>query len=125
MGNAIRSLPLQPPRQRCRVSDPLELSASFNQLTCNNSLSTCANWLFNFIIGLITPPLVESTGYGAYVFFAVFCLLSLLWVYWFVPETAGKTLEEMDHVFKDLSSASEEARRERIELAIAARMGRS
>jgi hypothetical protein len=90
-----------------------------------NSLSTCSNWLFNFIIGLITPPLVESTGYGAYVFFAVFCLLSLVWVYWFVPETAGKTLEEMDHVFKDLRAAGEEERRERIELAIAARMGRS
>lgn len=90
-----------------------------------NSLSTCSNWLFNFIIGLITPPLVESTGYGAYVFFAVFCLLSLVWVYWFVPETAGKTLEEMDHVFKDLRAAGEEERRERIELAIAARMGRN
>jgi len=89
------------------------------------ALSTCSNWLFNFIIGLITPPLVESTGFGAYVFFAVFCLLSLLWVYWFVPETAGKTLEEMDHVFKDLRAAGEEERRERIELAIAARMGRS
>jgi hypothetical protein len=53
----------------------------------------------------------------------VFCLLSLFWVYFFVPETAGKTLEEMDHVFGDDSSTGEEARRERIEMAIAARMG--
>jgi uncharacterized membrane protein len=67
--------------------------------------------------------LIESTGFGAYVFFAVFCLLSLFWVYFFVPETAGKTLEEMDHVFGDDSSTGEEARRERIEMAIAARMG--
>lgn len=71
---------------------------------------------------MITPPLVEGTGYGAYVFFAVFSLLSLVWVYWFVPETAGKSLEEMDHVFKDLSSEGEEERRERIEQAIATRM---
>jgi MFS family permease len=28
------------------------------------ALSTCSNWLNNFIIGLITPPLVENTGYG-------------------------------------------------------------
>jgi hypothetical protein len=70
---------------------------------------------------------VESTGYGAYVFFAIFCLLSLLWVYWFVPETAGKNLEEMDHVFKDndLRAAGEEERRRRIKLVIAARMGQN
>lgn len=28
------------------------------------ALSTCSNWLNNFIIGLTTPPLVEITGYG-------------------------------------------------------------
>lgn len=78
--------------------------------------------VFNFVIGLITPPLVENTGYGAYVFFAVFCLLSLVWTYFFVPETAGKTLEQMDHVFKDAGSAAEEERRDRIERAIAAQM---
>jgi hypothetical protein len=66
---------------------------------------------------------VESTGYGAYVFFAFFCLLSLVWVYWLVPETSGKSLEEMDLVFNDLRAASEEERRRRVELVIAARMG--
>jgi MFS family permease len=94
------------------------------QLTHQSSLSTCSNWLFNFLIGLLTPPLVESTGYGAYVFFAVFCLLSLVWVYWFVPETAGKTLEEMDRVFRDLRAGGEEERRRRIEVGIAEGMER-
>lgn len=79
------------------------------------ALSTCSNWLNNFIIGLITPPLVQNTGFGAYVFFAVFCLLSLVWTFFFVPETNGRTLEQMDHVFKDVSSEQEEARRQRIE----------
>ena len=53
------------------------------------ALATCSNWLNNFIIGLITPPLVINTGFGAYTFFAVFCLLSLIWVFYFVPETKG------------------------------------
>ncbi|TKA82105.1 hypothetical protein B0A55_01802 [Friedmanniomyces simplex] len=83
------------------------------------AISTCANWGFNFVIGLITPPLVESTGYGAYIFFAVFCLLSLLWTWIFVPETRCKTLEQMDRVFKDVRSGREEAKRERIEREIA------
>ncbi|KAH8646356.1 general substrate transporter [Xylariales sp. PMI_506] len=71
------------------------------------SLSTASNWINNFIIGLITPPLVQNTGYGAYVFFAVFCLVALFWAYFFVPETARKTLEEMDEVFKDHSSTTD------------------
>ncbi|GAQ07044.1 sugar transporter STL1 [Aspergillus lentulus] len=79
------------------------------------ALSTCSNWLNNFIIGLITPPLVENTGYGAYVFFAVFCLLALIWTFFFIPETKGRTLEQMDHVFKDNSSEAEKARRHAIE----------
>ena len=53
------------------------------------ALATCSNWLNNFIIGLITPPLVTNTGFGAYAFFAVFCLLSLIWTLCFVPETSG------------------------------------
>ncbi|CAG8101143.1 unnamed protein product [Penicillium nalgiovense] len=79
------------------------------------ALSTCSNWLNNFIIGLITPPLVQDTGYGAYVFFAVFCLLAGMWTFFFVPETKGRTLEQMDHVFKDNSSEDERAKRRVIE----------
>lgn len=70
--------------------------------------------------GLITPPLVQNTGFGAYAFFAVFCLLSLVWTFFFVPETRGRTLEQMDHVFKDTNSEVEEARRHAIEADIVA-----
>ena len=84
-------------------------------------LSTSGNLFFNFTIGLITPPLVENTGYGAYVFFAVFCLLSFVWTFIFVPETKGRTLEQMDHIFKDGGSNEEEQRKDRIERSIASR----
>lgn len=67
------------------------------------------------IQGLITPPLVQNTGFGAYVFFAVFCLMSLIWTYFVVPETSGRTLEQMDRVFKDSSNEDEESRRQAIE----------
>jgi hypothetical protein len=58
----------------------------------------------NILQGLVTPPLVQNAGCGAYVFFAVFCLLAFIFTYFVVPETAGKSLEEMDRVFKDVSS---------------------
>lgn len=79
------------------------------------SLSNVSNWWHNFIVGLITPPLVQKTGYGTYTFFAAFCLLSFVWTFLFVPETTGRTLEQMDHVFRDSSNEEEESRRRAIE----------
>ncbi|KAH9220755.1 general substrate transporter [Leptodontidium sp. 2 PMI_412] len=86
------------------------------------AISTCSNWLNNFIIGLVTPPLVQNTGFGAYVFFAVFCLGSFAWTYIFVPETNGKTLEQMDEVFKDRGNAEDVEKKEAIFLQIVRRM---
>ncbi|KAI1845779.1 hypothetical protein JX265_000042 [Neoarthrinium moseri] len=77
-------------------------------------ISTASNWFNNFIIGLITPPLVQSTGFGAYVFFAVFSLLSFVWAYFCVPETARKTLEQMDEVFKDRGNTADVAKKQQI-----------
>ncbi|TKA69634.1 hypothetical protein B0A49_05989 [Cryomyces minteri] len=85
------------------------------------ALSTCSNWLNNFIIGLITPPLVENTGFDACVFFAVFCLLSGVWTFFFVPETMARTLEPMEDVFKDVRGEEEFAKRKRLEKAIVAK----
>ncbi|KAH7057114.1 MFS transporter [Macrophomina phaseolina] len=77
--------------------------------------STASNWLNNFIIGLITPPLIQNTdGFGAYTFFAVWCLVSLLWAYFLVPETKGRSLEDMDQVFKDRAGTEDKIRRREI-----------
>jgi MFS family permease len=105
------------------------------------AISTCSNWLNNFIIvsasplsksritstnccqGVVTPPLVQNTGFGAYTFFAVFCLLSFAWTWFFVPETNGKTLEEMDEVFHDRGNSEDVARKEEIFAHIVRTMG--
>ncbi|KAK1595542.1 general substrate transporter [Colletotrichum navitas] len=78
------------------------------------SISTCSNWINNFVIGLITPPMVQGTGFGAYVFFAAFCLLSGIWTWFCVPETNGKTLEQMDEVFGDRTGLDDVAKKEQI-----------
>ncbi|KAJ9626187.1 hypothetical protein H2203_003819 [Taxawa tesnikishii (nom. ined.)] len=71
------------------------------------ALSTATVWLCNFIVGLIVPPMIEQAGFGTYVFFGIMCILSGLWAWWLVPETKGKTLEQMDKVFGDDSAAQE------------------
>lgn len=59
--------------------------------------------------------MIEGIGFGTYVFFGVFCLIALVWVWFFIPETNGRTLEQMDYVFKDTQTNEEKQRRARIE----------
>jgi sugar porter (SP) family MFS transporter len=71
------------------------------------ALSTATNWICNFIIGVVTPPMLEAWGFGTYIFFAAFCALASIWAFFLVPETAGKTLEQMDEVFGDNTGREE------------------
>ena len=72
-------------------------------------------WSDHVIRGLSQHPWFSRLIWGAYTFFAVFCLLSLTWAYFFVPETSGRTLEQMDMVFKDVSGEEETTRQAAIE----------
>ncbi|KAJ5714038.1 uncharacterized protein N7483_011219 [Penicillium malachiteum] len=65
------------------------------------ALSTCIIWLSDFIIGIATPSMLDNITYGTYIFFAAMCFLAGVWAFFFVPETSGKTLEELDAVFGD------------------------
>ncbi|KAH8648491.1 general substrate transporter [Xylariales sp. PMI_506] len=84
------------------------------------AFSTMSNWFNNFIIGLITPPLIQNTGYGTYIFFCIFSVIALVWVWFEVPETNGRTLEQMDEVFHDHTAEKEIARRNVIEAQLMA-----
>ncbi|KAJ3113918.1 hypothetical protein HDU96_002760 [Phlyctochytrium bullatum] len=64
-------------------------------------LSTMSNWFWNFVIALFTPIVNTQIRWYFYLGFALFCFLMTLWTYHFIPETRGKTLEEMDDVFGD------------------------
>ncbi|KAI9252865.1 general substrate transporter [Phascolomyces articulosus] len=64
-----------------------------------NALSTCSNWLSNYVIVMITPPAIANIGYGIYVIFAIFNFLFIPIVYFWYPETKGRSLEELDVMF--------------------------
>lgn len=71
------------------------------------ALSTCTIWLADFVVGISTPSMLANIGYGTYIFFAAMCLLAGIWAFFLVPETSGKTLEELDEVFGDTSGQEE------------------
>ncbi|PWI70001.1 high-affinity glucose [Purpureocillium lilacinum] len=72
------------------------------------AFSVAINWLSNFTVGVVTPPMIDGIGFGTYVFYACFCGFAALWAYFLVPETMGKTLEQMDEAFGDLSGQEEQ-----------------
>ncbi|KAM0750592.1 putative hexose transport-related protein [Meredithblackwellia eburnea MCA 4105] len=63
------------------------------------AISVTTNWIGNFIIGLITPPMLQNAKYGTFIFFGFFSVVSGIWVFFFCPETKGKTLEDIDSLF--------------------------
>lgn len=70
--------------------------------TCG--LSTATSWLFNFLVAEITPIAFNNIGWR---YFLVYCCLNAAFVptvYFFFPETAGRSLEEIDAIFESSKS---------------------
>lgn len=65
------------------------------------ALATSANWIFNFALAYFVPPAFVNIQWKVYIIFAVFCVAMFIHVFFMFPETAGKTLEEIEDVFTD------------------------
>ena len=71
------------------------------------SIAVAAQWIANWIVSLTFPMLndnvwlTEKFNHGfSYWLYAVMGILSAVFIWKFVPETKGKTLEEMEHLWK-------------------------
>ncbi|KAJ6263067.1 hypothetical protein Dda_1626 [Drechslerella dactyloides] len=69
------------------------------------AIATASNWLWNFVIGYITPYIVDKDegNLGSKVFFVwgSTCFLCLIFAYFFVPETKGLSLEQVDRMLEE------------------------
>jgi sugar porter (SP) family MFS transporter len=77
------------------------------------ALGGSSNWMNNFIIGQITPDLLERITYGTYILFGLLIILGAAFIWFFVPETKRLTLEEMDTVFGTDSTSQKDLERMR------------
>ncbi|KAH7115921.1 hypothetical protein B0J11DRAFT_113492 [Dendryphion nanum] len=64
-----------------------------------NALSTSANWMFNFVVVMIAPIALHNIGYRTYIIFACTNFAIVPLIYFFYPETAYRSLEEVDVLF--------------------------
>lgn len=65
------------------------------------ALSTSFNWAFNTALGLFVPEAFANIKWRTYVIFAAFNAAMFIHIFLLFPETAGKTLEQVEEVFED------------------------
>lgn len=70
-----------------------------NMRSLAQACAAASNWLWNFLISRFTPQMFATMDYGVYYFFASLMILSIVFVYFLVPETKGIPLESMDQLF--------------------------
>ncbi|KAJ3397953.1 hypothetical protein HDU92_000054 [Lobulomyces angularis] len=62
-------------------------------------IATFSNWSMNAVIAKVTPIIIDAISFKFYIIFGSTCLVMSLFCVSFVPETMGKSLEEMDELF--------------------------
>ena len=68
-------------------------------------MGAATQWLFNFVITEITPAAVNHIGWRTFLMFGIFCLANGVFVFFFIKETKGRTLESMDILFGTVDAA--------------------
>ncbi|KAI8962056.1 putative sugar transporter [Daldinia sp. FL1419] len=82
----------------CTEIAPLRLRMAMS------SISTANHWVWNFVIVMVTPVAIFNIGWKFYLVPAAVAACVPLSVYFLMPETMGRSLEEIDLMFKDAPS---------------------
>jgi SP family xylose:H+ symportor-like MFS transporter len=64
------------------------------------AIAVAAQWAANYFISSTYPAMLEFSGGLTYCFYGLMSILSFIFVWKMVPETKGKTLEEIESIWK-------------------------
>lgn len=64
------------------------------------AIAVAAQWAANYFISSTYPPMMEFSGSMTYGFYGLMAVLSALFVWKMIPETKGKSLEEIEKIWK-------------------------
>jgi MFS family permease len=77
-------------------------------------LAAATQWLFNFAITYMTPSAINHIGWRIFLMFGIFCAANFTFVFFFIKETKGRTLEDMDVLFGTVDAEVRAADVERV-----------
>lgn len=63
------------------------------------AIAVAFQWIFNYIISSTFPALYDFSPMFAYSLYGIICVLAAIFVWRWVPETKGKTLEDMSRLW--------------------------
>ncbi|GAE26611.1 D-xylose proton-symporter XylE [Halalkalibacter wakoensis JCM 9140] len=69
------------------------------------AIAVAAQWSANYFISSTYPAMMEFSGGLTYSFYGVMSLLSAIFIWKFVPETKGRSLEELETILVNKKSA--------------------
>lgn len=67
--------------------------------TRGTAVGISSNWLWNFVVVMITPVIINRLQWKAYLIFFATNLLFVPITYFFYPETSNLRLEDVDYIF--------------------------
>ncbi|KFO28037.1 Solute carrier family 2, facilitated glucose transporter member 3 [Fukomys damarensis] len=73
------------------------------------AVAGCSNWTSNFLVALLFPLAAASLGAYVFIIFALFLIIFLLFTFLKVPETRGRTFEDIRRAFKGSTQEASES----------------
>ena len=65
------------------------------------AIAVAFQWIFNFIVSSTFVPMYSRSHFFAYALYGVICVVAAIFVWRLVPETKGKTLEDMTALWRE------------------------
>ncbi|KAF8649921.1 hypothetical protein AX16_005478 [Volvariella volvacea WC 439] len=81
------------------------------------ALASASQWLWNFVVSKVTPDMITSLGYKIFFTFGTINIAGMGLFSVLIPETKGRSLEDMDIIFGAISAEQRQANIDRMEQA--------
>jgi len=94
---------------------PVEV-LSFEQRAKGMAFSSLAVNAAGLLNQFAWPVALEKIGWKTYIIFVVWCAFQTFVIYFFIPETKGRTLEELDEIFEARNPRNASIAKKKIEL---------
>jgi hypothetical protein len=78
---------------------PTEINA-LEMRTKGASLAMATNWIMNYMVAEVTPSGIANLGWRFWIIWAVLCASFVPITFFFYPETANRSLEDIDRFFE-------------------------
>jgi hypothetical protein len=73
--------------------------APLNARAPSAAMGSVSNWTFCFLVVMTIPVSFSNLGWKTYIYYAVFNAVFVPIIYFFLVETKGRSLEELDVIF--------------------------